>query len=435
MNDVSMSLPSHIVAPLIGFATTAAAVIAMTAVVSPLLHGPEPTGRSLSAGSSTVTLSPPLRAREPLALPGPRTADAGGGGGTLSFASAPAGPSVAAAPAAGVPATFVPAASGDDEARSEGPTASRPEGLAREDALAGGAGGASAPQAEPLAPAAAVPGTTTVELPAGTVTPDGPARRFHLRVVDLQQTEHEVRVRVAIAPGPDQPETAMMTIALKPTSIEAADGQAVKVSLDVVSGNAEAPVLRVRVTLVDDGTGEASAVEGGETDTSNVVDISVPVTGTDEHAGEEPAESPAELLLTLHPVESSTGSASATPTVSVAVSVTPEPTPALEPPPADLSAPAESRAGHASAPAAEETPPPDTTVTTAAPAVASVPTPEPAPEPTDDATPPSIEPEPVPEPSPAPEAAPAPAAEPVTEPDVAEPEPASSAEPAPAPAP
>jgi hypothetical protein len=326
-----MSPPSHIVAPLVGFATSAAAVIAMTAVVSPLLHGPEPTGRSLSAGSSTVTLSPPLRAQNPLAL-AVRADTVAGGADRLRIASAPAGPGLPVAPAATEPATFVP---GDEQARKDRPAASRPEGLEREDTVAGGPAGASAPQSEPPTPAAEAPGPptatpTTVELSEGTVTPDGPARRFHLRVVDLERTDHEVRVRLAIAAGSDHPESTV-TVALKPASADGADGQAVKVSLDVVSGSVESPVLRVRVALIEDATGEASAAEVGETDTSNVVDVSVPVPATASEDGEQPAESPAELLLTLHPVESSAGSASATPTVSVTVTVTPEPAPDAAP--------------------------------------------------------------------------------------------------------
>ncbi|MBJ7331778.1 MAG: hypothetical protein JHC95_17925, partial [Solirubrobacteraceae bacterium] len=219
------------------------------------------------------------------------------------------------------------------------------------DGVAGGEAiaGALRPGELPTGPALGAPGTTTMtELPptVTSTTPDA-ARRYVLRVVGVEQTVDLVKVKVAIASGPDKP-AETLTIALKPSTTGASEGQAVKVSLDVVAGDTPDadPQLRVRVTVVDDtsGGGAPTATVSGDTGTSTVVDVSMPVT-SDSGGGEpgEPTTPPdtGELLIPLGPTESSsppaTGSTSApastteggtsSPAVTVEVSVEREPTP------------------------------------------------------------------------------------------------------------
>lgn len=459
MYEASMSLPSHITAPLIGCVTTCGAVFAMGSLVGPLLQGPEPTGRSLTDGASTVTLSPALRARDELMLAGAATGDTRGAltrsllTGTGPAAALPQPGATVTLPAATLPGTTSQSGEANAIGTPEQETATGGENAG----ISGGlpAESSARPNDPATGPALAAPGTTVVDLPAGTVTPpaDAGPKRFTLRVVGLERTDDQVRVKVAIASGGDAP-ASTMTIALKPSALTPVDGQAVKVSLDVVTGDTvDDTKLRVRVTLVEDTTGgEPVATEGGDSGTSNVVDIAVPVAPAETpDPGEEPVPptDPAggELLITLGTETSSEGTA-ATPEVSVGVSVTPDPpappptdpptvaptpdppaatdAPAPSPDPGDgqtASEPVEAQTG----PVVESSTPSETTSTTAAPAE-PVQEPEPAPAPTP-ATP-------APEatadvaPAPAPAEAPAPAPEPAQEPAPAPVEPAPSPVPA-----
>lgn len=463
MYEASMSLPSHITAPLIGCVTTCGAVFAMGSLVGPLLQGPEPTGRSLTDGHSIVTLSPALREDEGLSLAGSATGDTRRAL-SRSLLTSARGPA-AALPQPGSTVTL-PAASLPDASSQSG--AANVIGAPQQDAASGGddaglAGGLSTegsarPGDATTGPALSAPGTTVVDLPAGTVTPpaDASPKRFTLRVVGLERTDDQVRVKVAIASGTDAP-ASTMTIALKPSALTPVDGQAVKVSLDVVTGETDDDAkLRVRVTLVEDTTdGEPVATEGGDSGTSNVVDIAVPVAPVEEPApGEDPppAADPAggELLITLGSETSSEGTA-ATPEVSVGVSVTPDP-PA--PPPADPATiapapdPAATAPADAPAPAADEgqAPPPteartsptveSSDVPDTPPATSTTPAPAdpaPAPEPQPAAAAPA--PEPAPAPAPAPDVAPTPAEPPAPAPEPAQEPAPAPAEPARAPAP
>lgn len=447
-----MSLPSHnLVAPLIGCATTCAAIFAMGSVVGPLLQGPESSGRSLPPGSETVTLSPALRAPAPLTLARAGEDDAPGATASASVLAAVLPASTVALPSAAGPGVAVPVRDDGDARRGAG-SAGPGDTIDRGDGGLAGGGGAveSRPGEEPLAPEFVNPGVSTVNLPGeGGAATTGP-RRFRLRVVHVERTGDQVKVRVAVAPDGDTPGSTV-TIALNPSAVGTKEGQAVKVSLDVVTNDDDRDAkLRVRVTVVEDTTGGAPvATEGGDTGTSNVLDIAVPVEAAepadDEEEGDdegeetpgEPVPDPAagELLLSLDTTESSAGSAvaasapveegAAAPTVTVEVSVTPDPTPA---PPV----PAEPVPAPPTEPAPAPVTAPDTVATEQEPVVASPPPAAPEPEPT---------PEPAPAPAPAPDtatvtAAPAPEPTPPPAPEpAAPPAPAPAAPPAPAPEP
>lgn len=439
MYEASMSLPSHIVAPLIGCATTCAAVFAMGSVVAPLLQGPQSTGRSLSAGSETVTLSPAVRERAPLTLLRVGASDGPASAPTFVAAAAPSVPvDSVALPALTRPSLPAPARAGEDVRETSGPTGPG-DSLAREEGgLAGGGSGVAArPGDPPIGPTLAAPGTTVVDLPTAPAAPEGGPRRFTLRVVGVDRTDDQIRVRVSIDPGPNAP-ASTVTIALKPSAATTKEGQAVKVSLDVVTSETDTdPKLRVRIAVVEDTTGgETTHTEGGDSGSSNVLDISVPVTpgdatDEDETPVDPPSPEPAtsELLLDLGGTTSSEGSAiapaapaeegTAAPTVTVEVSVTPDPEPAPEPEPTPPPEPAATETPTAPAtdtPAepteAEASPAPVASSTPAAADPAPEPAPTPAPPPTQDAQ----EPAPVPAepvaPAPEPEPAPAPAAPP-----------------------
>ncbi|MGK2939884.1 MAG: hypothetical protein ACSLFR_19110, partial [Solirubrobacteraceae bacterium] len=350
-----------------------------------------------------MTLSPAMRERAPLALPRAGAGDddtVEAGFLAAALPGLPVSGGTVTLPAVGGPTIPTAAPAGDDLRETRAPTGPG-DNLAREEGgLAGGGSSVAArPGDPPIGPALAAPGTAVVDLPSGPATPEVGPRRFTLRVVGVDRTNDQIRVRVSIDPGPNSP-ASTVTIALKPPAASTKEGQAVKVSLDVVTGEGDIdPKLRVRIAVIEDTTGgETTATEGGDSGSSNVLDISVPMTPGDDDTGETPGdptdptpEAPtSELLLDLGGTTSSEGSAIApaapaeegteAPTVTVEVSVTPDPEPALEPAP--------------SAPVATETPAPPATDTPAEPSVAEA-TPEPVA---------SSDPEAAPAPQPAPAA-------------------------------
>ncbi|UUY03671.1 hypothetical protein LRS13_23875 [Svornostia abyssi] len=379
-----------------------------------------------------MTLSPAMRERAPLVLPGVSAGDDASATPTFVAATVP-GVAVPAVTLPGARPSLPAAAPAGDDVRETSATGPG-DVLAREDdGLAGGGSGVAArPGEPPIGPALGAPGTTVVDLPTAPAAPEGAPRRFTLRVVGVDRTADQIRVRVSIDPGPNAP-ASTVTIALKPSAASTKEGQAVKVSLDVVTGEADSdPKLRVRIAVVEDTTGgETTHTEGGDSGSSNVLDISVPVTPGDDDDDEETPADPgpsepatSELLLDLGGTTSSEGSAVApaapaeegteAPTVTVEVSVTPDPEPVPEPAPA----PPEPAATEPPAVPASDTPEDGSAAETSTePVASSVPvTTDPAPEPVETPAPPAEAPQdtqpaaPAPAPEPAPAPAPAPRA-------------------------